>query len=272
LADPARKSFRNGKNPWLRKLSQIAAPKVGVVCFPYAGGGASVFYQWTKLLPPEIAVYAVQLPGREDRLAEHPIRNLSAVVDSLTASLSVLEGLPFAFFGHSMGALIAFETARELRKRGLATPNHLVVSGRQSPATKAAASPLYPLPEGAFVEECVRRYQGIPQAILNEPELMNLFLPVLRADMEVVETYRYQSQKPFDMPVTAMYGSEDRTLLRQDVESWSCETTGEFALHELPGGHFFFQTARAQVIAIVEGSALGSLKKRRTASGPSEFV
>lgn len=155
-----------------------------------------------------------------------------------------------------MGALLAFEVARALRERSLPQPVHLFVSGRQSPRSPFARKPLHLLPDGPFLRECVRRYQGIPQAILNEPELVKLFLPVLRADMQAVETYEYERQKALTVPMTAFHGSDDNTSKPEEIQLWANETQSGFSYLELPGGHFFLQTARDQVLEIIRETLL----------------
>ena len=252
MAESALRFERASQNLWLRRISPSPHASVHLVCFPYAGAGASSYYPWVRILPSQIGLYAVQLPGREDRISERPVREVPIIINALIDALSDLAGVPFVFFGHSMGALLAFEVARELRNRALKQPAHLFVSGRQAPSTPFSGNPLYMLPDGAFLEECVRRYQGIPQAILNEPELMSLLLPVLRADMEMIENYRHKPQAPLHIPITALYGREDRTLKILDVQAWAQETSDRFSYAELPGGHFFLQTARSQVVEIID--------------------
>lgn len=238
------------------RLSRSPDATVRLLCFPYAGAGASVYYTWSRMLLPEIDVYAIQLPGREDRHAEPLSTNLSFLVDSVIGAICGLSLSPFALFGHSMGALLAFEVARTLRERGLPEPVHLFVSGRQGPQALRTGEPLHLLPESVFLLECVRRYQGIPQAILDEPELVKIFLPILRADMQAVETYTYKTRDPLDVPITALHGKEDHSLKPQDIELWRNETFGEFSHHAVPGGHFFLHTARDQVLEIIRKAVL----------------
>ena len=227
-----------------------------LLCFPYAGAGASIYYPWSRILPPQIDVYATQLPGREDRYAEPPSRNLTFLVDSVIDAIDGLSHKPFALFGHSMGALLAFEVARTLREMGLEQPVHLFVSGRQGPQAPFTGEPLHLLPETDFLLECTRRYQGIPKAILDEPELVKMFLPILRADMQAVETYRYEKRDPLNIPITALHGKEDHSLKPEDIELWANETLSEFSCRKLPGSHFFLHSARDQVLEIIRNAVL----------------
>lgn len=256
MVEPAVTYPSSFRELWLKQVSKSAHPAVRLICFPYAGGGASAYYPWGRELPAQIGVYAAQLPGREERYSETPLKSLSFLVESVIQAVSALPASPFALFGHSMGALLAFELAQKLQERSLPQPVHLFVSGRQSPRTPLACEPMHLLPDGAFLRECVRRYQGIPQAVLNEPELVKLFLPVLRADMEAVETYKYQHRQPLTVPVTALHGSDDYTSKPEEIQLWANETQSGFSYLELPGGHFFLQTARDQVLEIIRKTLL----------------
>src|SRR5262245_35105544 len=143
-------------------------------CFPYAGAGASVFAPWAKLLPPEIELHALQLPGRETRWREESYRQFPPLIEALSAALQPYLDKPFAFFGHSLGALISFETARHLRREYNREPAYLFVSGRRSPQLPSSGPALHPLPDAAFIEQIQQRYNGIPQVILQDQELMQL--------------------------------------------------------------------------------------------------
>lgn len=237
---------------WLNCVSQLPAPQCHLFCFPHAGGGASVYSPWAPLLAPKVALRAVQLPGRENRLAEQPISSFSIVVDSIVDAMEPQLDRPFAFFGHSMGALMAWETARELRRRSMPQPVHLFVSGRQAPDLLSGHPPLHGLPDEEFLEECVRIYQGIPQAVLNEPELVAMFLPALRADMQAIETYEYQDSHPLECPITALFGNGDRTSSPEAVRAWARQTQKQFVYQEIAGGHFYLQSARTVILAIVQ--------------------
>jgi medium-chain acyl-[acyl-carrier-protein] hydrolase len=167
-----------------------------------------------------------------------------AVAEALHAYLDV----PFAFFGHSMGALVAFELARELRRRAWPGPMRLAVSGHQAPHRPDPDPPVAHLPDAEFIEEMRTRYDGIPDEVLAEQELLKLVLPALRADVLVIESYVYASEPPLDCPLSCFGGEEDRQVRREDFEAWREQTRGPFRLRTFPGGHFFVDSARGAVL------------------------
>ena len=225
--------------------------RLRLFCFPYAGSGASNFYPWTKGLPAEIQVCPVQLPGRENRLTVPPFTRLFPLVKDLAQALLPYLDVPFAFFGHSMGALVSFELARELRRHhefGLA---HLFVSACRAPQIPDPAQPLHQLSESSFVKEICRRYNGIPAAVLQSEELMKLFLPVLKADMEIIETYVYTDEEPLDCAISAFGGLWDHETSRDDLAAWRVLTRSTFDLRMLQGDHFFLQSNRVVILQAV---------------------
>lgn len=212
--------------------------RLRLFCFPYAGGGAAVYRSWSTLLPAEIQLAPVTLRGRGSRFTEAPLERLDEVTESLAEELAPYLDMPFAFFGHSMGALIAYELTRLLRGRGGPLPEHLLVSGRRAPQVPSDRPDLHTLPEPDLKEE-LRRLDGTPEEIIASPELMELFLPILRADFSVCETYRYREEAPLDCPVSAFGGLEDRDVAREHVEAWRTQARGPFRVRMFPGGHFF---------------------------------
>jgi len=207
-------------------------------CFPYAGGGIAVFRGWDRMLPPEVEVCAVELPGRGRRMRERPYRRLAALVEEVTWLLEPYLDRPFALFGHSMGALIAFETVRALRRTGAPMPVRLLVSGAGVPQNWRRRRALHGLSDAALVE-ALRDLEGTPSGILASQELLDLLLPIVRADFELIETHVYGPEPPLECPITAFGGVSDRFVGRASLESWREQTTGEFVLRMLPGGHFF---------------------------------
>jgi medium-chain acyl-[acyl-carrier-protein] hydrolase len=192
----------------------------------------------------------VQLPGREDRAGEAPFRSAGAVVEALQSQIAELLDVPFCFFGHSMGALIAFELTRALRRSSRRLPAHLFVSGCRAAHLTDASPPLSAVPRGEFIE-ATRRLGGTPAGVLASTELMDLILPVLRADFQLFESYGYQHEEPLDVPLTAFGGVNDEAVPAAAVEQWSAHTTVAFRSHLLPGGHFFVRSARPAVLAEV---------------------
>ena len=231
----------NKNIPWLASYRQNPAAQLRLFCFPYAGGGAAVYSQWFKSLPPQVEVCPVQPPGRGSRLNKTPFTRIEPLVESLAREMHSYLDKPFAFFGHSMGAAIGFEIARLLRREGAPLPAHLFVSGRTAPQLKKPERPTYNLPEPELIEE-LRRLKGTPAEVLAHPELMKVVLPLLRADFELIQTYKSTDEPPLDIPVSAFGGLEDVEINRESLEGWRAQTTRSFTLRMLPGDHFYLTT------------------------------
>ena len=223
---------------WIKYRGQDSQTGLRLFCFPFAGGGASIFRTWPHRLPPDIEVCAIQLPGREDRFQETPFDRLSSLIDALADVLYPYMDLPFAFFGHSLGSLTAFELTRRLRRKKAPCPLQLFVSGSRAPQLPNSDPPMHQLPDAEFIE-ALRRFKGTPKAVLENPEFMEVFSPLLRSDMRLYETYVYDHEAPLDCPITAFGGLEDAEVSRQEVAGWSDQTRSRFRMHMFPGDHFF---------------------------------
>jgi medium-chain acyl-[acyl-carrier-protein] hydrolase len=219
-------------------------------CFPYAGGGASIFYNWQSALPPAIEVCAVQLPGREHLMRKPHYTQLPELVLAIKRAVAYYLDKPFVFYGHSMGGLLAFELARLLRRDGYPQPRHLLVSGCRAPHLAREERITYNLPEPELLEE-IRVLNGTPEEVLEDPELMGVLLPTLRADFEVVETYEYATEPPLDCPISAFGGVKDEKVEYQHLEAWREHTTSLCSVRMLPGDHFFLRAARADLLQII---------------------
>jgi medium-chain acyl-[acyl-carrier-protein] hydrolase len=245
-------------DPWLPYRRPRAGARLRLFCFPYAGGGAGAFRGFQEALPAHVEVAAVQLPGREGRLHHAPIADMARLVAAIADGLAPALGpLPFAFFGHSMGAAIAFELARELRRRGAGggpAPAHLVVSACPAPHLPDTDG-THALPDAEIIDH-LRVLGGMSEEILANRELMEMILPVFRADAAVTETHAHAEEAPLDVPITAIGGLDDDKAPRADLEAWRRHTRAAFALEMLPGGHFFLQTARPGLLAVL-ARALG---------------
>lgn len=228
-------------DPWLRISAPNPTARLRLFCFPYAGGTASIYRLWSRCLPADIEVCAVQLPGREERIREQPFTDMSALVQVLLPRLLPYLDRPFAFFGHSMGSLIAYELAQSLHQQAGLVPTHLLVSGRRAPFLSRHEAPVHNLPTDMdLLAELQRRYNNIPELVFTDTELRELFAPLLRADLTMVETYQPQHQCRLPCPIIACGGETDPHASRVELLAWQELTQAAFALHMFPGGHFYF--------------------------------
>jgi surfactin synthase thioesterase subunit len=215
-------------------------------CFPYAGGGALIFRSWPEYLPAHVEVCGVQPPGRGNRMQE----SLYTLVEAISKEILPYLDKPFAFFGHSMGAKISFELARILQKERGVGPAHLFVSGCRAPQVPYTDPPTYNLPPQEFIEE-LRSLNGTPREILENPELMNLMTPVLRADFELVQTYAFLPGPLLNCPLTVLGGLLDKEVTREHLDAWQQQTTAFMRLRMLPGDHFFLHSAQSLLLRIL---------------------
>ena len=223
-----------------------------VFFFPYAGGGPAAFAKWCNGLNDSFEGLAVHYPGRGSRHPEPPLTDLLALVETLSQAILPLLDKPFAFFGHSMGGLIAFELARTLRRKKLAQPNILFVSACAAPQLPNPNPHIHQLSDAEFVSE-LKKLNGIPPEILQNNELMRLSLPTLRADFEMLETYQYQPDAPLACPIAALGGLDDPRVSREQIEGWAMRTKVSFESKYFAGDHFFITTANEAVLKFVEG-------------------
>lgn len=228
-------------SPWLVTPAPNPAAPLRLFCFPYAGGSTQIYRTWANSLPVTVEVCAVEIPGRGRRLREKAHENLLALVADACTALRPYMNKPFAFFGHSMGALISFELARQLRREGQPPPAHIFVSGRRAPQLPDNA-PTYNLPDPEFIAE-LRRLNGTPQEVLEHPDLLQLMLPMLRADFSVCQTYRYAPEPPLKCGFSVYGGVDDADISREQLEAWSQHTSSAFTVRMFPGDHFFLHTA-----------------------------
>jgi len=217
-----------------------------VFCVPYAGAGASAFRAWPNTFPDDIELCSLQPAGRERRIAEPLAVSMPDIVNPLVSDIVDLLDVPFAFFGHSMGALVAFEATRELARRNLGQPVHLIVSGVRAPRTIRRTPELHRLPDAQRVAE-LRRLGGTPSEVLAQSELLAIILPVLRADLTAYETYEFIPDGPLACPISAWGGRSDRDLNDEELVAWGQETTGPFTVRHFDGGHFYLIGAAGAV-------------------------
>lgn len=239
---------------WLVNRRPNPAARLRLVCVPYAGGGASAYAQWAQVLAPDLEVHAVRLPGRESRLSEPPLTAVEDAVAALGEELLATIRPPFALFGHSMGALIAYELTRWLRAMGGPAPERLLVSGRQAPHLPRRVRSPYDLPDAQFIET-LRSLGGTPEQVLDDAHVMRLLMPVLRADFKLNDAYQHRPGKPLDCPVTAFGGWDDPVVGVDGLQAWQAHTEGPFTLHMFDGGHFFPHSAQRELLRVVRQEA-----------------
>lgn len=235
---------------WIRISCPRPAARVRLICLPFAGGSANSYREWPTYLPEQVEVVPIQLPGRENRFDEPAINSADLLASRLLEGLLSCLDRPFALFGHSMGALIAFELARQLRTKGL-EPVQVFASGCKAPHLPSDRSKhRRNLPDREFIA-AVDDMNGIPREVLENADLMELVLPALRSDFKLVETYRYCSQPPLRCPISAFGGLQDNEVTQDKIEAWSCHTVGPFQVHMLPGDHFFVNSSRLNLLRLV---------------------
>lgn len=241
---------------WLMRFVPRPAAAARLFCFSYAGGGAAVYRPFAAGLPSVIDVCAVQLPGRESRLREAPLGSIATIVEAVTTQLAPFLDRPFAFFGHSMGGLVAYEVARALAAQRRDGPAHLLVSARRAPHLADTDAPISNLPDDAFVAEIGRRYGGIPAEVLQHRDLLELLLPALRADMGAIEAYRHAAGPRLDCPITVFGGRDDERARREVLAPWREHTAAASCVHQFDGGHFYFNDAAVRSRLLAEVSRL----------------
>lgn len=254
---------RDGAGGWLQWPMARGDASMRLFCFHHAGVGASVYRQWGFNLPASVEVAAVQLPGRANRLAESPIADIPSLIDALVSNLVPHLDGRFAFFGHSMGAVVAHELAHALRDRGLPLPSHLIVSGRKAPTVRNRFPLLQHLPDNLFVTEINHRYGGIAPEILQHQDILDLLLPCLRADITALENFSVPARAPLDIPIAVFGGDSDRQTSVEDLQAWEQETSAGCDIRVFPGGHFYLDSVRDRVLAEI----VKVLRPGRTAVG-----
>jgi surfactin synthase thioesterase subunit/glycosyltransferase involved in cell wall biosynthesis len=239
---------RAEKNPWLPGLEEATGSRQRLFCFPWAGGGALPYKAWRAALQDMAVLIPVRLPGRESRLNEPAIERIEPLVAALLEQFRCCLDAPYSFFGHSMGAGVCFELARALREAGLPLPRSMHVSGARAPQYRLSHTPPAEPTLRDFIEE-LRRLEGFPPSVLNNPELLKLALPALLTDARLYRHYVYQPGEPLPVPIFAYGGNADPNVTSEHLRAWSEQTSAAFFQREFKGGHFYLESAQAALIA-----------------------
>lgn len=247
-----------------------ARPDAGMrlVCLPYAGGGASAFWPWSEDLGPSVEVWSVQLPGRERRYAEPPLTSMADAVPPIADALASRIQPPFALFGHSMGGLLALETAQSLQRRGGPTPVRLFVSGTRAPQLPATGDAH--ILDDRQLERWLVTLGGLPKDLRADRQLLAMILPTVRADLELCGRYEHRPQPPLSCPIVTFAGADDALAPAEDMAGWAACTTGGFSLTVIPGDHFFVHQHRRSVTSVIAHAIRDQVE--RTAGGPVRSV
>ncbi len=252
-------SFDLDSKRWFLCPRSNPKAKLRIFCLHYAGGGASMYHSWKNTFTDDVELRLVQLPGRESRFSEPRPQNLSVLVKNMADMLKPYMDKPFVFFGYSMGALLAFEISRELRRRGNPQPIHLFLAAATAPHTPDVYPPLAHLPQEEFIEQ-VKYFFQPPEEAWKHQELLDLFLPILRDDMAIIENHKHIKEEPLDYSIDALVGLSDRGAPIENVQAWSEYTTAKFQLTSFEGGHFFLENESIKLLEKVQNRLMEIIK------------
>ncbi|NJQ16987.1 thioesterase II family protein [Streptomyces bohaiensis] len=239
---------------WIRCFRPAPEAPLRLACFPHAGGSAGYFHPVARALAPAVEVLAVQYPGRQDRYREPCLESVAELADGAVAALRPRAGRPLALFGHSLGAVVAFEVALRLSREGVG-PVGLIVSGRRAPSRYRDES-LHQASDSRLLGE-IDRLSGTAAGVLDEPELVRMLLPALRADYRAVERYRSRPGAVVPCPVLVLTGDQDPLTSLDEARDWKAHTTGDCTVEAFPGGHFYLNDQAPQVISRIAGHLRG---------------
>lgn len=240
-------------SPWFFVFGNRPRPSMRLYCFPYAGGQAAIFRNWGKFLSPDIELIGIELPGRGRRRHEEPQSDLPNLVEHIAEAIAKQDECPFAFFGHSMGAVMAYEVTHSLRRKSARQPVHLFVSGRRAVHLPHHEDPVSQLTDAEFLDK-LRRLNGTPPEMLQDPGIMELVMPVLKADFTALDKWRYASADPLSMPLTAITGLSDPTVGIEAAKEWRNHSLGAFHFYGFPGDHFFLRSNEARLVTMISQS------------------
>ena len=244
-------------NDWITCPAPNPTARLRLFCLPFAGGGASIYRSWARALPSTIEVCPVQLPGRENRIRESPYTDILSLAETLAGQIQLYSQKPFVLYGHSMGALLAFELARILQRQNAPMPLTLFLAAHRAAHLSPRRAPIHALPRDELIR-ALHRMGGLQEEVAQDQELLDLLLPILRADLTLCDLYRFAPDTQLDCPFHLYGGRDDMEVPPEDMESWSEHSTQSSSLRIFPGGHFFLRSAGDALMQAI-GSALARL-------------
>lgn len=239
----------NNRN-WYLEYKKNSDAAIRLFCFHHSGGGASSYYPWAEHLSPKIEMIAVQLPGRENRFSEPLTNNLNDIVTKLSEGFAVYKDKPFFVFGHSLGALISFEFVKSIHKLYSLYPRHIIISATKAPHLPFRMKNLSKL-DDKTIKEKLRVYNGIDERILNNDELLELFLPIIKSDFSIYENYNFLESKPIPCNILALSGEQDQTVSQEEILAWAKYAERKFEHISFPGKHFFIKDHQNKILEII---------------------
>jgi surfactin synthase thioesterase subunit len=242
-----------GRDKWFFCIKPKPLASMRLFCFPFGGGGASVYHSWPDAMGDEIEVRALQLPGREGRFNEPREKDLPNLIIDIVRALEAYQDKPFAIFGYSLGSLLAFEVSRELRRQNMQIPVHLFMAAFRAPQLPPSHPPISTLADNEFIQKVEYYYQPEGEA-WNNLELREFLLPLLKDDTALAESYVYRDDAPLNCPIDVFAGDRDRATPVETTQCWSEQTTNELNHHLFEGGHFFLDNTRNEMQSLVSHS------------------
>jgi surfactin synthase thioesterase subunit len=243
------RATETGSTAWLRRYHPGGSGRARLVCFPHAGGSASFFHPVSARFSPDADVIALQYPGRQDRRREPCLDDIATLADRITAELLPMRPRPTVLFGHSMGAVLAFEVTWRLEQIAGFEPGAVIASGRRAPSARRAES-VHRLDDQGIIKE-LRRLNGTDAAVFSDDEILRMALPAIRGDYRAIETYECATDRRLRSPITVLTGDTDPKTTLTEAQAWRLHTEGEFRLRSFPGGHFFLLHHKREINLII---------------------
>lgn len=245
------KAIKPTENPWIVQFDQKENAKINLICFHYAGGSASFFAKWNEFVGPNIQLIAVQLPGRRARLHEKPLRRISEIVSAFDQAVKPFLNKPFAVIGYSLGSVLAFEWIRLLQDRQGLAPIFFFPMACSAPQISLGYPKIHQMVDKEFLEMMGQLFGAIPNSVLSDPDMIAAMLPGMKADIEVLETYRFQENRKLNVPILAIGGDMDPATTSAGLAAWQEHTEVRFEMREYQGDHFFVNGHEKEIVSFI---------------------